>query len=256
MSKQPESSVLASLKELKGIEDDRKKTEQAEAERKVQDEARAKAEAEQHAREAEEAKLRESEAAKQAAAEAQRKEEADARLRLAEAERRARIEAESKVELERLRLEAEQQAQQPSRTRGVVIGVVCALVVVLGGLGYLFGVYLPDRQRAEDKRTAEREASLRAQAEQDRKALLDRLDRKEKELQSAIQNAKSDEDRAKAQKALADLQAQKEAEAKGMETKPTGMRGTTRTPPRPTGMPADPMPVRDPMEIRNPLDFN
>lgn len=257
MSRQNENSVLVSLRELRNIEDDRLRTEAAEVEQRKAAEARARQEAERIAQEAAEARVREAAAAERAVEEARRREADAEKLRLLEAERRARIQAEAQIEMERLRLQAEGVAAQPSSARKVVYALGGMTMAIVASLVYLLGVYLPERQRVQAAATEQREAALRAQAEQDRKALEARLDRKETELRQLLTSVKDRDQKAKLEAEIAEVEKQR-AQAAATSGKPKGSNGT-RTPPRtmqvtPTKT-MEPMSMEDDPLKNNPLNF-
>ena len=139
MPEQKESSVLFSLKELMNLEEDRIKQEEDTKRRAEEEAARARAETERKAREEEEARLRAIDDKRRA--EEQRTREEAARLeaiRHGEVEK-ARVEAENQARMVQLRGQQEHErqlamvTQDKSKKRLVLIAVTIG-VLALGGL--------------------------------------------------------------------------------------------------------------------------
>ncbi len=208
MQHRNENSVLTSLKDLQRIEEDRKRSEDAARTARQEAERQARLEAERRA--AEEARQREVEAREAARAEQERHQQAEreAQLRLAEAEAAARVEAEARLEAERLRIEMEQAAGRP-RARWVVPTFLGLLLVVGAGLGYVFGVVLPERHRERAEEQKRRIQEIQAHAEKQRKALLARLADQEKALQRSLASARSGEEIAALRRQLDALKAKR-----------------------------------------------
>jgi len=190
MADRNENSVLTSLGALREIEEDRLKTEEASLRQRAEAERRAREDAQRLARQADQERLRLAEEAERADQEAVRREAREAQLRLAEAEQSARIDAEAKLEAERMRLEVETLTGSGPRARWVVPTFVGLAVVLAAGLGYVFGVHLPERQRQQEEASQQRIRKMQAQAAADRKALVERLDKQASRLQAAIATSK------------------------------------------------------------------
>lgn len=260
MADRNENSVLTSLGALREIEDDRLKTEEDALRQRAEAEVRAREDAERLAREAEQEKLRLAEEADRASEEAVRREAREAQLRLAEAEQSARIDAEAKLEAERMRLEVETQAGSERRARWVVPSFVGLAVLLAAGLGYVFGVHLPERQRQQEEASQRRIRQMQARAAADRKALVARLDNQATRLQAAIASSKDQAEMKRLQDQLKRLQQeQKQARKSGRKAsmrpryvrrKRTGTRTRTRTG---TGTKGKPPKKPDPSLRNNPL---
>lgn len=190
MADRNENSVLTSLGALREIEEDRLKMEEDALRQRAEAEQSAREAAQRLAREAEQEKLRLVEEAERANQEAVQREAREAQLRLAEAEQSARIDAEAKLEAERMRLELETMATTQSRARWVVPSFVGLAVLLAAGLGYVFGVHLPERQRQQEEASQQRIRRMQARAAADRKALLERLDKQASRLQASIASSK------------------------------------------------------------------
>jgi len=193
MNHRDENSVLTSLKDLKHIEEERQDREEAARRARLEAERCAQAEAERLAREEQERRRAEAAEAARAEEEARRLEEREAALRLAEAEAAARVEAEARLEAERLRMEVDLGAKSARRARWILPSLLAVILASGGAVGYVFGVVLPERQRAREAEGKSRLAALEASAVRERKALLARLAEQERALQKAIASAKSGE---------------------------------------------------------------
>jgi colicin import membrane protein len=221
MSEQKESSVLFSLKELMGLEEDRIKSEEAETAAKAASEEQARRDTERAAREAEEARIR-------AEAERRRLEEQRAR------EEQARLEAMRVAEIERARVEAEQRARIEAMTvqqqhekamaalqndehkkslRNRLIGAIVVGVLLVGAAGGVgFKVYSDaeikrQQHEAESARLKQEQEKLTAQA----KEQADKID----SLLKQLGDAKDDSEKARIKAQLADAQAAQQATKKG-----------------------------------------
>jgi flagellar basal body-associated protein FliL len=200
MAERRPNSVLFSLKELRRIEDDRVKAEDAAEKQKREDEQRAKDDAVRRAQEEEQQRQREEADAVRRAQEEQERQAREGQLRLQESERRARVEAEMKLEQSRIAMEIEAKAKAkklPWPLIGTIIGV---LVVAAAGLGYLSW---RSSQKAEAEEKARKEAEKREKdAEIARKADEKRyqeeqaaLTKKMGDLSGQLASAKSDAQR-------------------------------------------------------------
>ncbi|NUO54351.1 MAG: hypothetical protein HOV80_36360 [Polyangiaceae bacterium] len=178
-----QSSVLFSLRELMNLEEERIETEKQREEEARAADKRAKMEAELRLRAAEEARIR---------AEEERRQNDAARER----EEAARLEAIQRAAIERTRLETEERARlaqmelahkherelmalqsdkQKTGLRRALIGVAVASVVFAGGgLGYYFGVAVPEGERvkaaADNEARTLKEARDKAEAEANAKS--------------------------------------------------------------------------------------
>lgn len=254
MADRNENSVLMSLGALREIEEDRLKGEEEAIRQRAEAARRAQDEAERMAREAEQEALRLAEEAERASEEAIRREAREAQLRLAEAEQSARIDAEAKLEAERMRLEVESMATTQRRARWVVPSFVGLAVVLAAGLGYVFGVHLPERQRQQEEASKQRIQQMQAQAAADRKALLQRLDKQATKLQAAIASSKDQVEVKRLQEQLKRLQAERQQAhkpARKVSKRPRYVRRTQKRSRK--GVKSKPPKKPDPSLRNNPL---
>lgn len=221
MGEARDSSVLFSLNQLLGIEQERLREEEAQRARKLAEEEALRLAAE---------RLRRDEEAQRLAAEETRRRAEESRLReeLARAEalrvaavERARAEAEQKARLEALALTQEHERRLASVTqdaskkrleRLLAGSALVAVVVIGGGAGLYFGKIAPENQA----RLAEQSALL-AKKEAERDALSRDLARESERVKRAEEDllrAKDQAAQAKAAKALEDA---KRAEAQAKE---------------------------------------
>lgn len=217
MSEQKESSVLFSLKELMGLEEDRIRQEEDEKRRKSEAELTAKADAERRAREEEEARVRAEEEKKRL--EESRKREETARLealRQAELEK-ARVEAEQKARLEAMAKQQEHERHlatlkhddhKKKLQRALGIGGAVA-VLLIGGIG--FTLYQKSAQAERDR--VAHEAALQAQMEEGKKLQQQLADSTKKlnDLMAQYAAAQTEADRMKIQAQLDAAKQQQEA---------------------------------------------
>jgi colicin import membrane protein len=217
-SEKRENSVLFSLRELKGLEDDRVREED---ERQKQVAAAAEqarlAEIERARREAEQARAASESAERERLAASERQQREDG-LRLEEAERRARVEAQSKLESERLRLEMEARVQVASATKKPtgLIALAAVLVVAVAGVGifaYQKSVESDNSAlRAQD--AAERAAAAKAAKEQADRDLLE-----SKQIQAELQTQLDKAVKLRAAARTADEQAAADETIKRLQSK-------------------------------------
>jgi hypothetical protein len=200
-----DNSALIALSELRSIEEDRIKQEEDDEKRKRDDEERRKKAEEEAKRAAEEAKRRAEEDARKAEEEKRRKEDLEGHLRLQESERRARIEAEAHIAAKRIEAEVHAKAVTKKAPLGLIFGIVGALVLVAGIL--ITVLVIKSSQAEKDKLIAQAAQVELEKANTEMKAEFDRIQEK---LNSALANATSAEQIAKA-KAEADA-ARKAAE--------------------------------------------
>ena len=220
MSEQKESSVLFSLKELMGLEEDRIRNEESEKASAVAAAEKAKADAERSARDAEQSRIR-AEEERRRLDESRAREEA-ARyeaIRIAEVEK-ARVEAEQRARMEALAaqqqhersLAALQHDQSKKKLRNMLIGGSIFVVLVGSGVGY---AVVDNNRKAEAQKNA-LEAQAREAAENAKK-----LEQQQKEQQQKIDSliaqlssASDEATRLKLQQQLKAEQAKHEALAK------------------------------------------
>lgn len=206
MAEQKESSVLFSLKELMNLEEDRIRQEE-DAKRKAEEEAaRVRAEADRRAREEEEARLRAIDDKRRA--EEQRTREEAARLeaiRHAEVEK-ARLDAENQARLQQMQRQQEHErqlamvTQDKSKKRLVLIAVsigVLALGGLIGAAVFISG---------QLKKSQDLQAQLTALQAQN-----DENNRKMTELNGKLASATTPEERADLERQLDDAK-KKQAE--------------------------------------------
>ena len=208
MAEQKESSVLFSLKELMGLEEDRIREEESKKEAEARAAHEARLNAERAAREAEEARIRSAEDERMR--DAQRRKEEEARLeaiRHAEVER-ARVEAEHQARM--ATISAQQQhdvamaaLKQDKHKKNLQIAVgVIAGVLLLGGVG---GVMLYQQTQAEHERRAAAELAQRKEMEEKIARMQREFEaaaKKEQELTRSLASAKDDAERARLQAEL------------------------------------------------------
>ena len=203
-----QSSVLFSLRELMSLEEERIQTEKQREEEARAAERRAKMEAELRLRAAEEARIRAED--ERRALEAAREREEAARLEAIQraAIERARLEAEEKARLAQLELSHKHERdlhalradkEKMGLRRALVVVAVGAFVLAGGGLGYYFGLVLPE---AERERIA---AEQKAQALQ---AQRDAAERDAAERKKQIDDLTAQRDKAVSEKERAELDAQ------------------------------------------------
>jgi len=215
MAEQKESSVLFSLKELMGLEEDRIREEEAQKEAAAKAALEAKQAAERAARDAEEARIRAEEEERQRD-EQRRKEEA------------ARLEAIRVAEIERARADAEHQARLASVTAqqqheaamaalnqdrhkkrlqimvGVIAGVL--LIGVVGGVAW----YQDVTQKAAARAAADAaEKKIQADKLERLQREFEMASRKEQELSRSLASAKDDAERSRLQAELEKAQKEK-----------------------------------------------
>jgi colicin import membrane protein len=246
MGEARDSSVLFSLNQLLGIEQERQREEEAQRAKKFADE--------EALRLATERSRREEEAQRVAAEEARRRaDESRIREELARAEalrvgavERARAEAEQKARMEALALTQEherrlagvvQDASKKRLERLLIGGALIAVVVIGGGAGLYFGKIAPENQQ----RLAEQSALL-AKKEAERDALSRDLARESDRVKKAEEDLLKAKDQAALAKATRALDDAKTAEAQAKERR-GGAAGSAKPPPKKAVCDCDP---RDP----------
>jgi len=192
MAERRENSVLFSLRELRNIEDERVKQEEAEDRARIEAERKAREEEIRRAKEAEEQKRRdEEERIRQQQLERERLDR-DGQLRLQEAEKRAQIEAATR--LEQARIEAEAQAAAAAKKLPVkqIVGGIVALILIAGGtMGYLVNkhnIEIKEQAAAADAKRQAEVAALRQKAEEEKKA----FEKEVAELQGSLEKASTE----------------------------------------------------------------
>jgi dTMP kinase len=158
MAERTENSVLVSLRELRGIEDDRIRREQEEVRARAEAERAATEAAERRARQEDEDRRRAEELRLQRIEEDKQTRLRDEHLRIEEAERRARVESEMKLQEQKMRLEIQSRAEGRSPVKAIA-AVALVLAAIGGGI-----VYKIQAAHAERERIAEQEARARHEA--------------------------------------------------------------------------------------------
>lgn len=208
MAEQKESSVLFSLKELMGLEEDRIREEEAQKEAAARAAHEAKLAAERAAREAEEARMRAEEEERQR--DDQRRKEEAARLeaiRVAEIER-ARAEAEHQARLASVTAQQQHEATMAALSQDrhkkrlqIMVGVIGG-VLLIGGVA---GVAMFQQNKSDNERRAAIEAASRKEAEDKLQRLqreFEMASRKEQELSRSLASAKDEAERTRLQAEL------------------------------------------------------
>src|SRR5688572_681204 len=152
-----ESSVLFSLRELRGTEDERIKEEQDAARRAEEERIRAQMEAERRVREEQEAIRLAKEEQERLRREDEERVRSHENFRVEAAERRAKIEAQAALERERLAKELDERAVEAHKKRPtLLIAAAVGLLVVIVGLGK----FLYDQCQETDRQEAEAKARI------------------------------------------------------------------------------------------------
>lgn len=248
MKDRNENSVLTSLKDLKVIEEDRLKKEEAAALARAEQERQALKEAERRSQEEQARRLEAQAEATRAAEESRRREEREAAIRLAQAEAAARVEAEARIEAERMRLEHDERPRSSGRPVALLAALLGLMVLLGGGSAYLFAVHLPAQERKREAEERSRLREMEARAEADRRALLGRLAEQEKRLQGAIANAQSD---AETRRLRAQLEALKKEQAVAVSTAGAPRGREVRGVRRPVRGTMDAPPMKPDPDVRN-----
>jgi colicin import membrane protein len=197
MAERRENSVLFSLRELRGIEEERVKGEEEAERARIEAERRAREEEERRQREAAEAKVRaEQERQRQEQLERERIAH-DAQVRLQESERRAQIEAAAKLEQHRIEAEARARMDAKKFPVGAVVGGMIGLIVLaLAVVGYMV--------HNHNLELARQQKEMQEKAEADRKVAAEKADAERKQiekqlsdLQAQLDKATNDAERAK-----------------------------------------------------------
>lgn len=224
MAEQKESSVLFSLKELMGLEEDRIREEEAQKEAAAKAAHEAQLAAERAAREAEEARLRAEEEERQR--EDQRRKEEAARLeaiRHAEVEK-ARAEAEHQARLATVAAQQQHEAAMAALNQDRHKKRLQIMVGVIGGLlliGGVSGVVLYQQAKAESEKRAAVEAAQRKEAEDKLERLQREFEvaaRKEAELSRSLASAKDEAEKIRLQAELDEAKKKKAQAGGGIRT--------------------------------------
>jgi hypothetical protein len=198
MSERTENSVLVSLRELRGIEDDRIRREQEETRARAEAERAAAEASAQRARQEDEDRKRAEELRLQRIEDDKQARLRDEHLRIEEAERRARVESEMKLQEQKMRLEIQSRADGRSPVKAIV---AVAVVVALIGAGV---VYKVQSAHAERERIAEQEARLRHEAANAENAeLRGKLTAITRDMEQKLKLANSEAEQAKIRAAAA-----------------------------------------------------
>jgi hypothetical protein len=217
-----ESSVLFSLRELRGIDDQRRQDEDA-ARRAAEEAAtRARLEAERVAREQAEARQQAIAEAERAAREAVEHAAREERIRIEEAERRARVEAQARLEQQRMAQEMEIRALEVQKRRPTgLIAVAVVLVLAVAGLG----VFLVKRGNEADA-LARKNAAYQSEVERQTNELKG-LVAEQNRLIDELRAAKTAEERQRAEAALKAKQDEIAAQERALqELRSNGSKGS------------------------------
>jgi len=235
MAEQRENSVLFSLKELRRIEDDRIRQEEADAQARVESERRAREDAERRARDEVERRRRDEEARVRRIEEEKVAHEREGHMRLQEAERRARVEAETRLQEERMRLEI--QHKKHKSPMPIVLAVAGVMVLVGGIIIYKVNAAAEERRVAELRQKEEQAAADAAKIKREADERLRQLEKVIAEKEKALATAKTDEERAQIRK---DIERAREG-----RRGPSAKRPPSEAPPPPPPRPA----IRDKKKI-------
>jgi len=198
MPEQRENSVLFSLKELRRIEDDRIRQEEADARARIESERKAREDAERKARDDVDRRRLEEEARVRKVEEDKVAREREEQMRLQEAERRARVEAEMRIHEERMRLEVQAKKGKSPLPAILVVGGV--LILAAGIALYRVNSQNEAEKIALQRQAAEENERIKKEADDRARRLEGQIAQKEKEMREA----KTEEDRVR-------LRAEKEA---------------------------------------------
>jgi colicin import membrane protein len=224
MAEQRENSVLFSLKELRRIEDDRIRQEEADVQARAEAERRSREDAERRAREEVERRRRDEEDRVRRIEEEKMAHEREGNMRLQEAERRARVEAETRLQEERMRLEI--QHQKHKSPMPIVLAVAGVLVLVGGIIVYKVNVAAEERRVAELRAKEETAAAEAARIKREADEKLHQLEKLIAEKEKALATAKTDDERAQIRRDI-------ERAREGRRASPPRSRQSAETPPPP-----------------------
>ena len=203
MAERRENSVLFSLRELRNIEDERVKQEEAEDRARIEGERKAREDEIRLAKEAEEQKRRDEEDRIRGEQLERERIERDGQLRLQESEKRAQIEAATRLEQARIQAAAHAAAAAKRLPVKRIIGGIAALILVSGGvMGYLVNKHnteLKEQQAAAEAKRQSEIAVLRHQQEEENKA----YEKEVAELKGSLEKASTEAEKAKIREKLA-----------------------------------------------------
>lgn len=219
MAERRENSVLFSLNELRNIESDRVRGEEEAERARIEAERRAREDEIRRAKEAEEAKRHAEEERVRREIEEKERIVRENEMRLKESERRAQIEAAAK--LEQARIEAEARARIEGKkfpTTQVVAGVIGLVVLAGATMGYLVYNHNQELQRAQAE-AAQRLEDAQKKAAAERAVEERRLQAQLAELQTQLDKASSDAERAQIRAKMLQTQQPKARPAPSHESK-------------------------------------
>jgi hypothetical protein len=162
--KRTENSVLFSLQELRGIENNRQEQAKADAQAREDAVRRAREDAERRVREEAERRVRDAEEARRREEEARLAVEREGQFRLEESERRARVEAEARLREQQLQLDHQVRTAKKSQL-GVIAAIVAVVIAIAGGVIYKLNADKQAEILAERRANEEREEKIRAEFE-------------------------------------------------------------------------------------------
>lgn len=201
MAERRENSVLFSLKELRNLEEDRVRQEDAAAQARIDAERKAREDEIRRAKEAEELRLREEQGRIRREQEERERAAREGELRLKESERRAQIEAAARLEHVRIEAEARARVDAKKFPTGWVLGGVIGLLVIAGSvMGYLVHVHnleLAAQQVAMRAEADQKEKVLRAQRETEQRKFQAEIEQLQRTLEKATTDAERVQIRAK-----------------------------------------------------------
>jgi trichohyalin len=183
MPEQRENSVLFSLKELRRIEDDRIRQEEADIRAQSEAQRKSREDAERRAREDVERLRKEEEDKVRRLEEEQVARSREEQMRLQEAERRARVDAEMRLQEERMRLEI--QHHKGKSPLPAIIAVAAVVVALAGGVIYKLRADAQTEKIALQRRAAEDQDRIRRDADERARRLEARIAQKEQDLRTA-----------------------------------------------------------------------
>jgi colicin import membrane protein len=198
MPEQRENSVLFSLKELRRIEDDRIRQEEADARARVESERKAREDAERKARDEIDRRRRDEEDRVRRTEEDKVAREREEQMRLQETERRARVEAEMRIQEERMRLEVQAKKAKSPLPAILVVGGI--LIIAAGIAVYKVNSQAEAEKIALQRQAAEEAERIKKESDDRTRRLEGQIAQKEKEMREA----KTEEERVR-------LRAEKEA---------------------------------------------
>jgi hypothetical protein len=179
MPEQRENSVLFSLKELRGIEDERIRQEEAELRAREEAERRSREEADRRARDDVERRSREEQDRVQRIEQERLARDREEQMRLQETERRARVEGEMRLQEERMRME---KARSPMPA---ILGVGAVVVILAGAIIYKLNSDAQAEKVALQMKAADEAERIKKEADAERRRFEGLINQKEKALKEA-----------------------------------------------------------------------